>query len=132
MALGSLLVFLVVLWLGYSPLVAAMRRDQHLTVTFARFTPTSSGMVVEDPRGLASKDEKNLLRQTDLSGRVRIEGAHAANTVQSPLARVLVVASGPIRSRVRLHQPDRTAVVYIQTPEGFRMFPVAPERWTGA
>jgi hypothetical protein len=123
MAIGSLLVSLVMLWLGYSPLLAAMRRDQHLTVTFARFIPTSSAMVVEDPRGLASNDEKNLLRQADLSGSVRIEGAHASNTAQSPLARVLVVASNPILSRVRLRQPDGTTVVYIQTTEGFRMFP---------
>jgi len=123
MGIGSLLVALALLWLGYSPLLSAVRHDQHLTVTFGRLVSTSSTMVVEDPRGLTSNDEKELLRQADFSGKVVIEGASASNTTQSPLARVLVVADGPIQSRVRLRQPDGTTVAYIQTAEGFRMIP---------
>lgn len=122
-ALGVMLALLVSLWLGYAPLILAMRRDQHLTLTFARLIPSAVPGVIDDPRDLATVEEERLFQKAHVLGGIRVERGFSANTVDAPIARVLVVAKEPIRDRVRLAQPDGTTIIYVQTNDGFRMYP---------
>jgi hypothetical protein len=107
----------------YRPLVVQLRHDQHLTLIYGRIRPTNAGPAIEDSRELLIPGEKELLSRAGVGGSVEVVGGHAANTTQTPRARVLVLLRRPVDRAYRLLQPDATTVLYVQEDSGFRRFP---------
>ena len=107
----------------YRPLVVQLRHDQHLTLVYGRIRLTNGGTAIDDSRELLIPGEKELLVRAGIGGSVEVVGGHAANTTQTPRARILVLLRRPVDRVYRLLQPDATTVLYVQEDGGFRRFP---------
>ena len=120
------LAYLVVASAGlyvYRPTVVHLRHDQHLTLVYGRIRPSNGGPAIDDSRELLTPGDKELLGRAGIGGSVEVIGGHAANTTQTPRARILVLLRRPVDRVHRLLQPDATTVLYVQEKSGFRRFP---------
>jgi len=107
----------------YRPTVVYLRHDQHLTLVYGRIRPSNGGPAIDDSRELLTPGDKELLGRAGIGGSVEVIGGHAANTTQTPRARILVLLRRPVHRVHRLLQPDATTVLYVQDERGFRRFP---------
>ncbi|HWR16328.1 MAG TPA: hypothetical protein VN577_15980 [Terriglobales bacterium] len=96
------------------------RDAQSLDFQFIRLAQSADG------EELANSDlpEKEVLRSLDLKGKLHYGSSGLRGTSDLPKARVLIVFTSGLENEVRLKQPKKTNVVYVQTgPRTFAMYP---------
>jgi hypothetical protein len=108
---------------GLGGVLVGLSQDQHFTLTYARFESSDETLTIHDDRGLLAPREVELLRSASLRGVVTVLGSHASNTATAPSARMLVVLTHRIEKPLRLPQPYRTTVVFLQQNGGFKRLP---------
>jgi hypothetical protein len=97
--------------------------DQRLTLVFARWTPGTSTLAIEDLRStpMLLKSDVDLLRSNDVRGQVNVISGAVVGT--GPSARAIVLLSHPPSQSVTLNQPHAAALLYLQDQENFRHYP---------
>lgn len=99
------------------------RNAQSLDVVIERLVPGPDELV--GGGGLVlTKDEATILNSLGLKGKLHagIESFSSSGSDKKK-ARALIVIRGPLTSKVRLHQPKATSVVYVQDASTFVMYP---------
>ena len=113
------------LWMGYFPAVISLSNDQELTVVFLKWTPSEEPLTIEDQRVFdrtpLGSEVISLLSLAGTSGHVAILGRSIHG--QGPPATALVLLHQPILEPTSVRQPERASVLYVQGPDGLRLFP---------
>lgn len=106
------------------------QQEQLVEVKSVKWQPGSGGLRAIEVLGHSlTSTEIERLKALGLRGAVAfagsgIYGSGPAGTNEGrPHASVLIVLQRPVKETVNLAQPDRTDVIYLQTDEGWRMFP---------
>ena len=128
---SALIGSLVLLALGTMFVVSSKRQqEQQLEVKSVKWQPGSGELRSFEVLGqrLTNADVERL-RALGLSGSVTFAGSGIygsgppGTNEDRPNAYVLIVLQRPVKEPVNLAQPDRTKVIYVQTDDGWRMYP---------
>lgn len=111
----------ITLSIGFKPLMAIIINDQKLTLVVLKWTPSDSLKINNPFSDSMNEEEKNLIMSSGIKG--NIDAKLKTTTGDGREARFFIIIQSPVKSLVKLHQPDRMSVVYIQDGDKFKMYP---------
>lgn len=105
-------------------------QEQQLEVKAIKWQPGSGELrAIEVLEQTLTNTDFERLRALGLSGSVAFVGSGIYGSGPSvtnedrPKAYVIIVLQRPVKEGVNLDQPDRTNVIYVQTNDGWKMYP---------
>ncbi|MGH2574507.1 MAG: hypothetical protein ACRDFC_02285, partial [Ignavibacteria bacterium] len=99
---------------------------QNLTLVAVKWIQSNDSLFVNDSFGNRFDDElKSMLIDSGLKGRLNISSTSTQG--EGKIARMFIILNKPIKSSVKLFQPDGNSIIYIQDGDSFKMFPPVAE-----
>lgn len=110
----------IALMIGVEVATSAFLGQQQLWITVLELSPGPSegGLAIEATESINPSDRDLVLRQLEPSLRGTLRVRQSGWTGLGPQARVILVFTGAPFEDVRLRQPDRSTIVYVQSPTG--------------
>lgn len=113
----------VALFFGISPIWSLGTGDQHLMTAFFRHTPGEQELkIIRGPDWL-SKEDRDLILSSGLTGTLESIRSGGSNSTNWPRAKAFVIFTADLSGTVRLPQPKRSTVLYLQRDDEFIRFP---------
>src|ERR1017187_5210940 len=123
----------VAVWCFYMPAIVGIASsrlsDQELGLAVVLWTPSTSPLVIEQPRQIPNFPNTRLsardvqqIKATGLTGELSVYTANDRYG-SGKKSHVTLIMQKPVGEAVELREPDATSVVYTQEDHGWRMFP---------
>jgi hypothetical protein len=117
--------------IGPKYLFDALSSNQKLEVVTVEWTPSSEPLTDSNVPKLdlsndseLSNEDVALLKSLGLTGRLDYRGSMAIGSRGKP-ARVLIVIQHQVKEPVKLKQPNGVDIIYVQSEDGWKMYPPA-------
>lgn len=124
--IGIIVALGILLFYAFNPMLTLLTSDQSLTVHFIRHTPGPQPLEVT--QGLLGTEAEHgklleLLADSGLTGKLTWETSRGSGSTDRRKAEVFIIFNAPSEATVRLPQPKRTTVVYLQDGDQFTPIP---------
>ncbi len=120
---GAYLSLGVGLFIGFSPIWSLITGDQHLKTAFFRHIPGEGALEIISAPDWLTNEDRELILSSGLTGTLEARRSGGSNSTDWPRAKALVIFTAEMSTSVRLAQPKRTTVLYIQGAQEFIKLP---------
>jgi hypothetical protein len=108
--------------LGDRPLFILLSDSRKLEVVSVRWKPGSNPLSNPSILGMElTNADLERLKSIGLTGQVELEGGGTFG--DGKYAKAIIVIREPLKEPTTLPQPDGTEVIYVQSPQGWKMYP---------
>jgi len=113
----------IALFFGISPLWSLATGNQHLMTAFFRHVPGEQELNITHEPDWLTVEDRELILGSGLTGTIECFQSGGSNSTDWPRAKAFVIFTVGLSQNVRLPQPKRSTILYVQHEDEFVAIP---------